>query len=116
MIGENEERGYFCKSGADKNSFIVMGPGDNNILRPVVDVYDMADKMEYIYLHQEEAKAKAEHAYEEIWTWKKITDQWRAIFQKAENLLFVLRSPEKIQRNDRCPCGSGKKYKDCHGA
>lgn len=21
---------------------------------------------------------------------------------------------EKIGRNDRCPCGSGKKYKDCH--
>ncbi len=20
----------------------------------------------------------------------------------------------KIGRNDRCPCGSGKKYKDCH--
>ncbi len=22
---------------------------------------------------------------------------------------------EKIGRNDQCPCGSGKKYKDCHG-
>jgi len=22
---------------------------------------------------------------------------------------------EKIRRNDRCPCGSGKKYKHCHG-
>lgn len=24
------------------------------------------------------------------------------------------RQVEKIGRNDRCPCGSGKKYKDCH--
>ena len=24
------------------------------------------------------------------------------------------RQAEKIGRNDRCPCGSGKKYKDCH--
>jgi len=25
------------------------------------------------------------------------------------------RAPEKIGRNDPCPCGSGKKYKKCHG-
>ena len=24
--------------------------------------------------------------------------------------------PPKVQRNDPCPCGSGKKYKKCHGA
>jgi uncharacterized protein YecA (UPF0149 family) len=23
---------------------------------------------------------------------------------------------EKVGRNDLCPCGSGKKYKRCHGA
>ena len=23
--------------------------------------------------------------------------------------------PKKIGRNDPCPCGSGKKYKFCHG-
>ena len=26
------------------------------------------------------------------------------------------RSAEKVGRNDPCPCGSGKKYKKCHGA
>jgi preprotein translocase subunit SecA len=26
------------------------------------------------------------------------------------------RAGEKIGRNDECPCGSGKKYKKCHGA
>jgi len=26
------------------------------------------------------------------------------------------RDPEKVGRNDPCPCGSGKKYKKCHGA
>lgn len=25
------------------------------------------------------------------------------------------RAPKKIGRNEPCPCGSGKKYKDCHG-
>jgi len=27
-----------------------------------------------------------------------------------------LRSKQKVGRNDPCPCGSGKKYKKCHGA
>ena len=28
----------------------------------------------------------------------------------------VTRKGEKVGRNDPCPCGSGKKYKKCHGA
>jgi preprotein translocase subunit SecA len=27
----------------------------------------------------------------------------------------VVRGQEKVGRNDPCPCGSGKKYKKCHG-
>ncbi|HSQ50470.1 MAG TPA: preprotein translocase subunit SecA [Nitrospiraceae bacterium] len=30
-------------------------------------------------------------------------------------LQTVQRSEEKVGRNDPCPCGSGKKYKKCHG-
>jgi preprotein translocase subunit SecA len=29
--------------------------------------------------------------------------------------LTVKRKEAKIGRNDLCPCGSGKKYKKCHG-
>jgi preprotein translocase subunit SecA len=28
----------------------------------------------------------------------------------------VVRGADKVGRNDPCPCGSGKKYKKCHGA
>ena len=28
----------------------------------------------------------------------------------------VLATPERISRNSPCPCGSGRKYKHCHGA
>jgi preprotein translocase subunit SecA len=28
----------------------------------------------------------------------------------------VVRSSAKVGRNDPCPCGSGKKFKKCHGA
>ena len=34
--------------------------------------------------------------------------------QAAEHKPFV-RGGEKVGRNDPCPCGSGKKYKQCHG-
>jgi preprotein translocase subunit SecA len=35
--------------------------------------------------------------------------------QKAKPKQQPLRAEQKIGRNDPCPCGSGKKYKNCHG-
>ena len=35
--------------------------------------------------------------------------------QKQEKKLEPVRVGKKIGRNDPCPCGSGKKYKHCHG-
>jgi preprotein translocase subunit SecA len=34
----------------------------------------------------------------------------------AQTVQQVVRSQEKVGRNDPCPCGSGKKFKKCHGA
>ena len=34
----------------------------------------------------------------------------------AQPVQQVVRGQEKVGRNDPCPCGSGKKYKKCHGA
>jgi len=46
-----------------------------------------------------------------------------ATVQEAYDYWFDLRTPgtlrregPKVGRNDPCPCGSGKKYKQCHGA
>ena len=33
-----------------------------------------------------------------------------------ETVQQVVRGADKVGRNDPCPCGSGKKYKKCHGA
>jgi preprotein translocase subunit SecA len=33
----------------------------------------------------------------------------------AANQPTQRRTGEKVGRNDPCPCGSGKKYKKCHG-
>jgi len=35
---------------------------------------------------------------------------------EREPVQRVVRSSAKVGRNDPCPCGSGKKYKKCHGA
>ena len=35
----------------------------------------------------------------------------RRRFQRAKTV-----AKDKVGRNDPCPCGSGKKYKKCHGA
>lgn len=36
--------------------------------------------------------------------------------QSANSQQPVVRTQAKVGRNDPCPCGSGKKYKHCHGA
>ncbi|MFA6706358.1 MAG: SEC-C metal-binding domain-containing protein, partial [Sphaerochaetaceae bacterium] len=36
--------------------------------------------------------------------------------QQGPHPVQIVRTGEKIGRNDPCPCGSGKKYKHCHGA
>ena len=36
--------------------------------------------------------------------------------KKNEDEDLDISTPKKIGRNDPCPCGSGKKYKQCHGS
>jgi len=39
----------------------------------------------------------------------------KAAPQIAPEKKLVLPGGEEVNRNDPCPCGSGKKYKKCHG-
>ncbi len=34
---------------------------------------------------------------------------------QAESAQPIVREGRKVGRNEACPCGSGKKYKQCHG-
>jgi SEC-C motif-containing protein len=56
----------------------------------------------------------------------KIEHRERALFRKVDDRWFfvdgleikgppVKRTEPRVGRNDPCPCGSGKKYKKCHG-
>ena len=35
--------------------------------------------------------------------------------QQERRAIEPVRVEKKVGRNDPCPCGSGKKYKNCHG-
>ncbi|MBK8669189.1 MAG: preprotein translocase subunit SecA [Saprospiraceae bacterium] len=44
-----------------------------------------------------------------------IREAAESVSKKAEKPETFRRVEEKVGRNDLCPCGSGKKYKHCHG-
>ena len=82
----NEERGFLVKSGADASHFTVI-PHDNEVVRPLVDVNDMVDKMLQVYHDRDEAKRRADNAYEFVTTeldWQgPIADRWIELFDRA---------------------------------
>lgn len=52
--------------------------------------------------------------YHEIGEFKKTGGQW--FYDKGVVVpTQIVRETTKVGRNDPCPCGSGKKYKVCHG-
>jgi len=58
---------------------------------------------------------KAVAGLEAPWTFDPKLEAEAAPF-RIRNVTHSLTGPKKIGRNDACPCGSGKKYKKCHGA
>ena len=47
---------------------------------------------------------------------RNMASQSGAVTSNPTGNVQVIRSTPKVGRNDPCPCGSGKKYKHCHGA
>jgi preprotein translocase subunit SecA len=43
------------------------------------------------------------------------TQKNRSTKQGETSPVTIRRTYPKVGRNDPCPCGSGKKYKNCHG-
>ena len=46
---------------------------------------------------------------------KKVAKEVNTVNPDTGKKTPYVRKKEKIGRNDPCPCGSGKKYKNCHG-
>ncbi|MEN9438025.1 MAG: hypothetical protein RIR09_2680 [Pseudomonadota bacterium] len=58
------------------------------------------------------SKARLNAFADAVWSVYDLREIWRGIGPRVQ----TLRRPELPGRNDPCHCGSGKKYKKCHGA
>lgn len=67
-------------------------------------------------LYKNMVDAKADWLYE-LPQWDAIYDEEtrKALYREQKNSGTIRREGKKIGRNDPCPCGSGKKYKQCCG-
>jgi D-inositol-3-phosphate glycosyltransferase len=81
-----EDRGWLVNSGTNPSLYTVI-PHDNEIVRPLVDVDDMVDKMLQVYHNRDEAKRRAENAYRWVATqmdWAtSIVPKWATVFDAA---------------------------------
>src|SRR5437867_1810257 len=75
--------------------------------RPVVRVEGVADEEAPLPAEIEAMERRQRQA-----TRVRLSHGGPAVPEKIET---VRRDAEKVGRNDPCPCGSGKKYKKCHG-
>ena len=65
------------------------------------------NQMASVATHQESAQFDSH---------RNMASQSGAVTSNPTGNVQVVRSTPKVGRNDPCPCGSGKKYKHCHGA
>jgi preprotein translocase subunit SecA len=75
--------------------------GDGNGKRPARMVSTSADELEEAFMRRKR---------------RELEQARMAGGGEAPQVQQVVRGQEKVGRNDPCPCGSGKKYKKCHGA
>jgi preprotein translocase subunit SecA len=75
--------------------------GDGNGRRPPRMVSTSADELEEAFMRRKR---------------RELEQARMAGGGEAQQVQQVVRGQEKVGRNDPCPCGSGKKYKKCHGS
>lgn len=73
-------------------------------------------KIDFEVLYKKMVEYKADHLYN-LPQWKNIfsEDKLKVLYKGQKSSRTIVKEP-KIERNDPCPCGSGKKYKKCCGA
>jgi preprotein translocase subunit SecA len=88
-------------SGPEPGAGVPAQSGDGNGRRPPKMVSTSADELEEAFMRRKR---------------RELEQARMAGAGDAPQVQQVVRGQEKIGRNDPCPCGSGKKFKKCHGA
>jgi len=105
VIERREEPGSGYSSGGPvdggtQGPSLVSGNGDNGAAPPRSRAVTSMDDMEAAFQRRK----------------RRELDQARmAGAGQQEPVQQIVRGDDKVGRNDPCPCGSGKKYKKCHG-
>ncbi len=87
--------------GAEPGGVPVHRDGDGNGRRPARMVSTSADELEEAFMRRKR---------------RELEQARMAGGGDVQPVQQVVRAQEKVGRNDPCPCGSGKKFKKCHGA
>lgn len=81
----NDDVAYLVDSGSNENLWTIL-PNDNEVLRPLVDINDLVRVLKHVMDNPEEAKEKAEAAYNYVsdnFFWEKsIVPQWVDLFDE----------------------------------
>lgn len=117
-------RGIPVKAGSTSSEWVCLGLEDNERIRPLTNVEDMVKKLVWVHQNKNTQTLNSiiDRAYEWVksLTWDDICMQWHELFEKAYQDLEQERAMgvavDKVNRNDPCPCGSGEKFKKCHGS
>ena len=75
-----------------------------------------SDEAAVIEQQRREAAAKQKMAFEHADVRSAVPADQAPAAEEAGAPQPITRAQPKVGRNDPCPCGSGKKYKQCHGA
>lgn len=109
------------KYGQDVMTMVGFLDGINESLKEENPIEDLSEDTQVnlvfdkALLYKNMVAAKADWLYE-LPQWKEIfsEEELKALYKEQRDSGTV-RKPKKIGRNDPCPCGSGKKYKQCCG-
>ena len=88
--------------------------GDDIDLEAIDDNYELKLVIDYEKLYYNMHDAKADWLYS-IPAWKNVLTEERMKEITHDYRVANIAHSDKIGRNDPCPCGSGKKYKNCCG-
>ena len=88
--------------------------GDDIDLEAIDDNYELKLVIDYEKLYYNMRDAKADWLYN-IKAWKNILPEEKINEITRKYREDNMAHSDKIGRNDPCPCGSGKKYKNCCG-
>ncbi len=108
-------RGYGQKDPKQeykKEGFVIFGAMMGNISRNV------CEKLFHVQIRREETETAAANLAQAKKKPRRMVESGGGAAQSSapEDPHPVRRAEPKVGRNDPCPCGSGKKYKKCHGA